>query len=94
MARSDYEVHGLGRAVRLSFRPRAEAESFCVALASMASKYLRELCMREFNDFWQQHVPGVKPTAGYPGDAACFLEAVRPALERLGIPEAAVWRRK
>jgi hypothetical protein len=94
MACSDYEVLGLGREVRLSFRPRAEAECFCVALASMASKYLRELLMREFNRFWQQHVPDVKPTAGYPGDAARFLEAIRPALERLGIPEAAVWRRK
>jgi hypothetical protein len=60
----------------------------------MASKYLRELLMLEFNRFWQEHVPGLKPTAGYPGDAARFLGAIRPAAERLGIAETALWRRK
>jgi hypothetical protein len=94
MACSAYEVLGLGREVRLTFRPRAEAECLCVALASMASKYLRELLMREFNGFWQQHVPGLKATAGYPGDAVRFLEAIRPAAGKLGIAEAALWRRK
>jgi hypothetical protein len=94
MARSVYDVLGLGRGVRLTFQPRAEAEHFCVALASMASKYLRELLMLEFNRFWQGHVPGLKPTAGYPGDSARFLADVRDAAARLGISEAALWRRK
>jgi hypothetical protein len=94
MACSAYRVHGLGREVRLTFQPRADTEHFCAALASMASKYLRELLMLEFNRFWQEQVPGLKPTAGYPGDAARFLEAIRPAAERLGIAEAALWRRK
>jgi ribonuclease HII len=94
MARSAYDVLGLGRGVRLTFQPRAEAEHFCVALASMASKYLRELLMLEFNRFWQGHVPGLKPTAGYPGDSARFLAEVRAAAARLGLPEAALWRRK
>jgi ribonuclease HII len=94
MARSAYQVHGLGRDVRVTFQPRAEAEHFGVALASMASKYLRELLMREFNAFWQEQVPGLKPTAGYPGDAARFYEAIRPAAHRLGIAEAALWRRR
>ena len=74
--------------------PRADAEHFCVALASMVSKYLREVLMLEFNRFWQGHVPGLKPTAGYPGDAARFFDAIRPAAKLLGIPEAALWRRK
>jgi hypothetical protein len=60
----------------------------------MASKYLRELLMLEFNRFWQTHVPGLKPTAGYPGDSARFLAEVRDAAARLGISEAALWRRK
>jgi hypothetical protein len=94
MARSSYRVLGLGREVRLTFEPRADAAHFGVALASMASKYLRELLMLEFNCFWQERVPGLKATAGYPGDAARFLDAIRPAAERLGIPEAALWRRK
>jgi ribonuclease HII len=94
MACSAYRVLGLGREVELTFQPRADTEHFCVALASMASKYLRELLMLEFNRFWQEQVPGLKPTAGYPGDATRFLEAIRPAAERLGITEAALWRRK
>jgi len=65
-----------------------------VALASMVSKYVRELLMREFNAFWQQHVPGLKPTAGYPGDAARFFAAIRPAAVQLGIPEDVLWRRR
>jgi hypothetical protein len=38
--------------------------------------------------------PGLKPTAGYPVDAARFYEAIRPVREKLGIPDHAVWRRK
>jgi ribonuclease HII len=94
MARSVYRVLGVGREVRLTFQPRADAAHFCVALASMASKYVRELLMRDFNAFWQKQVPGLKATAGYPRDAARFLEAIRPAAARLGIAEAALWRRK
>jgi hypothetical protein len=92
--RSTYRVLGSAPAVTVTFQPRADAEHFCVALASMASKYLRELLMLEFNRFWQTHVPGLKPTAGYPGDAARYLEGIRSALEKLGLPESAVWRRK
>jgi hypothetical protein len=92
--RSVYRVIGLRRPVRLTFTPRADAGHLCVALASMVSKYLRELLMREFNTFWQRHVPGLKPTAGYPGDATRFFAAIRPAAARLGVPEAALWRRK
>jgi hypothetical protein len=50
--------------------------------------------MLEFNRFWQAHVPGLKPTAGYPGDAARFFEDIQPALEQLAIPTDAIWRRQ
>ncbi|HKI35528.1 MAG TPA: hypothetical protein VKA46_26970 [Gemmataceae bacterium] len=94
MARSVYSVAGVKRAVRWTFQPRADAEHFSVALASMVSKYVREVLMGEFNRFWQGQVPGLKPTAGYPGDARRFYEAIRPAAEGLGIAEAALWRQK
>ncbi len=94
MARSAYRVFGLGRDVTLTFQPRADAEHFCVALASMTSKYLRELLMLEFNRFWQERVPDLKPTAGYPGDAARFFEAIRQAVATLGLGEEAVWRKR
>lgn len=81
-------------AVRFTIRPRADAEQFCVALASMVSKYLRELLMRQFNRYWQAQVPGLKPTAGYPSDAARFFAAIRPTAQRLGVPDSALWRQK
>ncbi len=91
---SIYSVAGVRRAVRWTIQPRADAEHFCVALASMVSKYVREVLMGEFNRFWVEQVPGLKPTAGYPTDARRYYEAIRPAAQRLGIAEAAVWRRK
>jgi hypothetical protein len=94
MGRSVYRVHGLGREVRLTFQPRADHEHFCVALASMTSKYLREVLMLEFNRFWREHVPDLQPTAGYPGDAARFFEAIRQTIEKLGLAEETLWRRK
>lgn len=92
--RSVYSVVGLQRPMRLVIEPRADRRHFCVALASMISKYVRELLMLEFNHFWQQQVPDLKPTAGYPGDAARFYEAIRPAMERLQIAERMIWRQR
>jgi hypothetical protein len=92
--RSVYRVLGLDREVRLTFEPRADAGHFCVALASMLSKYVRELLMREFNAFWLQHVPGLEPTAGYPGDSWRFFKAIRGVAKKLGIAKEALWRRK
>ncbi|MHB1425286.1 MAG: hypothetical protein ACYC3I_19120 [Gemmataceae bacterium] len=94
MACSAYRVHNLDREIRLVFQPRADGEHPCVALASMASKYLREVLMLEFNRFWQEHVSDLKPTAGYPGDAARFFQAIRPTIVKLGLAESSLWRRK
>ena len=93
-AESRYRVEGLSRVVSVVFRPQADGDSIAVALASMLCKYLREVCMLQFNAFWAKHVPGIAPTAGYPLDAKRFLDEIRPAMDRLGIPEAAVWRVK
>jgi hypothetical protein len=92
--RSAYRVVGLDRPVELTFAPRADAEHPCVALASMVSKYLREVLMVEFNRFWQEHVPDLEPTAGYPGDAGRYYQAIKPVAARLGIAESRLWRRK
>jgi len=91
---SIYSVAGAGREVRWTFQPRADSEHFSVALASMVSKYVREVLMGEFNRFWQACVPGLKPTAGYPTDARRYYEAIRPAAKRLGVSKARLWRKK
>ncbi|HZV06534.1 MAG TPA: hypothetical protein VE999_15750 [Gemmataceae bacterium] len=94
LACSSYHIHGLERGARLVFQPRADAEHLCVALASMVSKYLREVLMLEFNRFWQEHIPDLKPTAGYPVDAARFFQAIRQTIEKFGLRQESLWRRK
>jgi ribonuclease HII len=91
-SRSVYRVEGLDREIRITVMPKADVHQFTASLASMFSKYVRELLMLEFNRFWQTHIPDLKPTAGYPTDATRYYEAIRPAMAQLGIAEAAVWR--
>lgn len=89
---SRYRVERLGRELAVIVKPRADADGVSVALASMAAKYLREVCMRQFNRFWARNIPGLAPTAGYPVDARRFYDAIRPAMEKLGLTEEQVWR--
>lgn len=93
-AESRYRVERLDRPVTVVFRPRSDAESVAVALASMLAKYLREVCMRQFNRFWARHVPGIQPTAGYPGDARRFYAEIRDAMVKLGLSDDQVWRKR
>ena len=79
---------------RVAFRFVAKGEGFLPsALASMVAKYLRELAMKAFNAFWQQRVPGVKPTAGYPVDARRFLTDIDGACRDLKIATGQIWRK-
>jgi hypothetical protein len=91
---SRYRVEGLARPLTVVFRPEADSGSVSVSLASMLCKYVREVCMGQFNRFWCGHVPGLKPTAGYPVDAKRFYAEIRPAMDRLGVREECVWRVK
>src|SRR5205823_3844602 len=68
----DYRMAGR-REWRWRFEVEAESKFLTVALASMLSKYIRELLMGQFNRYWQTHIPGLKPTAGYPTDAGRFF---------------------
>jgi hypothetical protein len=80
---------------RAQFRFQMKAESCLpVALASMASKYLRELAMRALNDFWAAHVPGLRPTAGYPRDARRFKADIAEIQTELEIEDRVLWRKK
>ena len=80
--------------MRVTFMPRADAGDLCVALASMVSKYLRELLMAEFNEFWRKHLPDLVPTAGYHGDAGRFFADIKPVRRRLKIAVRHLWRQR
>jgi ribonuclease HII len=64
------------------------------ALASMVSKYLRELSMWAFNDFWRRHLPELRPTAGYPGDSRRFKTEIAALQQSLGIEDRLLWRER
>jgi hypothetical protein len=88
---STYEVRFSGRSVEFRFQPKGERH-LPTALASMTAKYLRELAMRPLNAFWQQHLPDLKPTAGYFTDAHRFLGEINATRERLAISTDLLWR--
>ena len=71
----------------------AKGESFMpVALASMLAKYVRELSMKLFNQYWQLQQPNLRPTKGYPTDAHRFRADIQHTTRRLGIREEQFWR--
>lgn len=77
---------------RLAFVPDGDARYFEVALASMQSKYLRELHMELLNAYWQGQVPGLRPTAGYGRDGSRFISEVEAKLGQLGLDREALVR--
>jgi hypothetical protein len=81
---SSYRVEDGERSIELHFTVRCEEVQLPVALASMVSKYVRELCMKLVNRFWVARIPDLAPTAGYFGDGARFLEQIQPAATALG----------
>ena len=79
--RSEYRLVRGEHVVRIIWCEKAEAQCLPVAAASMLSKYLREMLMRRFNAFWKQHIPEVKPTAGYYNDGLRFLRDIQQKRE-------------
>ncbi len=69
----------------MSLSPRADGGNGLVALASIVSKTVREVWMDVFNAYWLVRVPGLKPTAGYPVDAARFRRAIEPTARAAGL---------
>ncbi|MGQ0633354.1 MAG: hypothetical protein ACT4QC_01990 [Planctomycetaceae bacterium] len=65
-----------------------------VALASMVSKYVRELAMVLFNRFWCERKPGLKPTAGYPNDSLRFRREIGALVRELAIADDVLWRER
>lgn len=88
---SRYRFTAGSREIRIQFAAGGESQ-LPVALASMYAKYLRELCMIAFNRYWQNELPDLAPTKGYPADAKRFREAIAPLVEARGWEEHTWWR--
>lgn len=89
MERSRYQVG----AAEIRFETKAERH-LPVALASMISKYARELSMVLFNRYWMAKLPRLKPTAGYPNDAVRFRAEIAAMQRDLGIADDILWRER
>ena len=83
--RSAYELRSRSRVVQLSFEVGADERHFAVSLASMVSKYVRELLMERVNRYFAKMSPDLKPTAGYWKDGLRFLEDVQTQLPDFAI---------
>jgi hypothetical protein len=90
---SHYEWGPPDAPVRVIFRMNGE-RFLPTALASMTAKYLRELAMRAFNEFWRAHVPNLRPTAGYYGDSRRFKNDIAAKQRQLGIDDHVLWRKR
>jgi predicted secreted protein len=58
----------------------------------MYAKYVRELCMEAFNQYWRAELPDLEPTKGYPVDAQRFRAAIAPLIAARGWEEHTWWR--
>ena len=77
---SSYELQGHGKRMRVHFVVGADARFLPVSLASMVSKYLRELLMGNINSYFAGFGAGLKPTAGYWQDGLRFIQDIRTNL--------------
>jgi len=83
--RSVYALAGRCRAVHLSFEVGADERYLPVSLASMVSKYVRELLVECMNRYFAGMSPELKPTAGYWTDGLRFLEDLARCMPDLQI---------
>ncbi len=89
---SGYSLSWGGKAIRLHFLVKGETRQLPIALASIVSKYLRELFMLQFNDYWVRLCPQIKPTAGYHQDGLRFITELVAALQEKRVPLRALLR--
>ena len=89
---SAYRVQRAAGGYVAEFRVGADAAVPPVALASMLAKYLRELFMVLWNDWFARLCPDVRPTAGYAEDGRRWLAESRTARIGAGIPDDALAR--
>ncbi len=83
--KSAYEMRMGSRCMVLSFEVAADDRHLPVSLASMVSKYVRELLMDSMNDYFVTLNPALKPTAGYWQDGLRFLADLQAHLPDLRI---------
>ena len=70
---SSYELRDNSRTMRVHFVVGADSKFLPVSLASMVSKFLRELLVDCMNRYFTSRCAGLQPTAGYWKDGLRFI---------------------
>jgi ribonuclease HII len=84
---SSYELSNNEYKMRIHFAVKGDDKYLPIALASMTSKYVRELFMEALNEYFIQYAPEIRPTAGYYQDGTRFLEELEGQVEPTIIPK-------
>ncbi len=74
---SSYELVNGKQTMRIHFCIKADLKYLPVSLASMVSKYLREVMMECLNGYFCGLCPDLKPTAGYWQDGQRFIRDLK-----------------
>lgn len=74
---SSYELKSKDKKMRIHFAVGADKRYLPVSLASMVSKYVRELLIENINRYFAAHYDQLKPTAGYWKDGLRFIEDLK-----------------
>ena len=82
---SVYRLTRSSRICEIAFVTDGDDRHFPVALASVYSKYVRELYMHVFNRYWSHQIAGLRPTAGYFTDAQRWLRDVGSELDQRSV---------
>jgi len=79
-AASSYELQADGKRMHLHFVVGADERFLPVSLASMVSKYLRELLVDNINRYFARFGAGLRPTAGYWKDGLRFIKDLKETI--------------
>jgi hypothetical protein len=82
-AGSSYELTEGDKVMKLHFVTKADLRFLPVSLASLASKYIRELLMGEISGYFVGQAPQIKSTAGYWKDGLRFIQDIETYLPDL-----------
>jgi len=81
--KSSYELKNDRRKMRIHFVVKADQRYMPVCLASMVSKYVRELLVARINCYFLNHHSELKPTAGYFKDGRRFIADIKTYIPSL-----------
>ena len=91
---STYRIDHNDSSLDLSFCVRGDAQHLPIALASMLSKYIRELFMTQFNLYWHSVNSSLPHTSGYRTDGWKFVRALEGMPEGKEVPREILIRKK